>query len=68
MEDLSLAMEHQPSHPIEQEDSTTDYGSDDEEYDRLLVETLNQIEKETFAISSGTRQHEDQCMDIEMGS
>ena len=64
---IFLEMDEQQDTNLEQEQITSEYGTDDEEYERLLVDALEQAENEKSRLGPETRIQEDQQMDIEMG-
>lgn len=60
-------MDEQHDATLEQEQIITEYGTDDEEYDKLLVDALEQAENGKSSLGFETRTQEDQQMDTEMG-
>ena len=52
---------------LDHEQTITEYGTDDEEYDRLLVNALERAENENFCLGPKARLQEDQEMDTDMG-
>ncbi|KAL9120519.1 MAG: hypothetical protein Q9187_002925 [Circinaria calcarea] len=64
---LSLEMDEQQDTNLEQKHIMPEYGTDDEEYERLLVDALEQAENEKSRLDPETPIPEDQHMDTEMG-
>ena len=52
---------------LDHEQIMNEYGTDDEEYEQLLVDALEQVENGKPNLGSETRIQEDQQMDTEMG-
>ena len=63
LEAMFITIGDQPSDPMEQENSTTDYGSDDEEYNQILIDILSQAEERPSNATSESLHQEDQDMD-----